>query len=581
MTRRLDIQGLRALAVLLVVAYHAGLPLPGGFTGVDVFFVISGFVITGTLAGELSASGRVSLRRFYVRRIKRLLPALALMLTFVAAAGTLVAPLGGLRMGAMTGIFASFFSANLYLEHLTTGYFDVSTTLNPLLHTWTLAVEEQFYIVFPTLLAAGWWLGRSGSRMAGARARSREIAGAVIAIACLFSFLSSYALSSGSVSANRASDARFAFYSSPTRAWEFGLGALAVLAAPLLGRMPGWAAKTLGAAGALAIVITAFTVHEAGFRETSAILPVAGACFLLAAGVRTNSGVSRALSVRPAVWIGDLSYSLYLWHWPLIVFAKALWPGHGWVPVAAAAASLVPSWLSYRFVENPIRYHSRLGSRSSVAGRTALALAALCIALPVVASIGLFEARSALGSTASVKAWTLGQRLHVDVGRGCDNSKLLATRQKRSACTWTVAKARGEIVLYGDSNAGQFSEPVIRAGNRAGYDVTVTTHSSCPYLGVRLARCPRLGYQTLLQLIQRKPSLVILATFGGAALAARPEGGAAASEQSRNSGRGRSSRSCDSFRAKPLRRFESAGRRLLGHHLARPRRARAGARAAG
>src|SRR4051812_28766373 len=157
--RRADIQGLRAVAVLLVVAFHAGLPVPGGFRGVDVFFVISGFVITAMLVAELESSGRLDLRRFYVRRARRLLPALALMLTVVLLLGALLSPSATQHMTALTGVAASVFAANGYLLGLGTGYFDVRADLNPLLHTWTLAVEEQFYIVFPALLLASWRLG--------------------------------------------------------------------------------------------------------------------------------------------------------------------------------------------------------------------------------------------------------------------------------------------------------------------------------------------------------------------------------------------------------------------------------------
>lgn len=503
--------------MLLVIAYHAGLHVPGGFTGVDIFFAISGFVITGTLLGELTSSGRVSLSRFYVRRVKRLLPALAVVLVFVALVGILAEPIGAQHMSALTGVFASFFSANVYLDHLPTGYFDVSTTINPLLHTWTLAVEEQFYVVFPTLLAIGWWLGRSKP----ARGRSREVAFAIIAAVCVVSFMFSYSLSRGYFPSGSRSHEKLAFYASPTRAWEFGVGALVVLATPLLSRLPAWGARALGVAGTAAIAVTAFshldTIHN---PETTVLLPVAGSCLLLAAGIPGTFWVSRLLGLRPLVWVGDLSYSLYLWHWPLIVFARALYPDHLLKAAAAAAViSFLPAWLSYRYVENPIRYHARLGSRSRVAGRTALVLASVCILLPVGANFGLLGAHRALNATSSIRNWRGGSRLHADIYHGCDNLTPLGER-KGTACTWSVGRSRGEIILLGDSNAGQFTEPVTRAGNRAGFDVTVVTASSCPYLGLRLVGrvggevvgCPRFGSETLSYLVRLRPNLVILAT---------------------------------------------------------------------
>ncbi len=514
MTRRPDIQGLRAVAVLLVIAYHAGFSVPGGFTGVDIFFVISGFVITGTLLAELSATGHISFSRFYVRRIRRLLPALALMLVFVVLVGVLTDPIGAQHQAAMTGVFASFFSANGYLYHLGTGYFDVSTTLNPLLHTWTLAVEEQFYVVFPALLALGWWLG--SRRLA--RRRSRVVASVVIGLACVSSFVLSFALSSGYIAASQANANRLAFYASPTRAWEFGVGALLVLASPLFTRLPTWGTILAGTGGAVAIAVAAFSVHEAGFRETSALVPVGGACLLVVAGIGSQVGVSRLLSLGPLVWIGDLSYSLYLWHWPLIVFAKALLPDRPRVAVIAAALSLLPAWLSYRYVENPIRYHVRLGSRSRVAGRTAIALASVCILLPIGANTGLLKVQDRLGKTSSLTGWQRSQASHADVTRGCDSRTPLGERRD-GACTWPVSSSRGEIVLVGDSYAGQFSEPVTRAGNRAGFDVTVVTASSCPFVNVRrpsglvdYSSCLRFGSRTLKALVSLHPSLVVVAT---------------------------------------------------------------------
>src|SRR2546430_4743365 len=180
--RRRDIQGLRAGRVLLVVAYHAGLPVVCGFFGVDVFFVISGFVISGVLTSELAETGRLDLARFYRRRVKRLLPALAVMLSVVAALGTLASPVGAARTGGITGIWASVFGANFYLSELSTGYFDVAATLNPLQHTWTLGVEEQFYLAFPILILVAWRIGRWRSDRT-----ARLAAAAVVALAAAFS----------------------------------------------------------------------------------------------------------------------------------------------------------------------------------------------------------------------------------------------------------------------------------------------------------------------------------------------------------------------------------------------------------
>ena len=235
--KRLDIQGLRALAVLLVVAYHAGLPLQGGFIGVDVFFAISGFVITRMLVGELAETGELRLARFYARRVRRLLPALAVLLVAVALVGTLASPIASQRVGGLTGVWASIFAANAYLYNLGTGYFDLNASLDPLLHTWTLAVEEQFYLVFPALLLLGW------------RLRGRVGATLLVALASGCSFYLALRFSQAYGLAGIAHPQRFAFYGSPTRAWEFGAGSLLALAAPLLGRLPWLLADGLGAAG--------------------------------------------------------------------------------------------------------------------------------------------------------------------------------------------------------------------------------------------------------------------------------------------------------------------------------------------
>jgi peptidoglycan/LPS O-acetylase OafA/YrhL len=493
---------MRGLAVLLVVAFHAGLPVQGGFTGVDVFFAISGFVITSVLLEEMTSIGRIDLRRFYVRRVKRLGPALAVMVTTIAVLGTVASPVTTQRVGAMTGLFASLFSANAYLITVPTGYFDPAATLNPFLHLWTLAVEEQFYLVFPALLLVGWWLGRRVS-LGG-----RRTAVAAVSLTTALSFL----LALHYARSGDATDQRLAFYGSPTRAWEFGAGALVALLLPWMERLRRPVAHVVGVLGLTAIGAAAFSIRDpAGFPVIATLLPVCGTCALLAAGtVLGERGVSRLLGMRPALWVGDLSFSWYLWHWPLIVFAGVLWPGAGWATPTLAALSLLPAWLSYRYVENPIRLSPR------IAGRTALALAATCAAVPLAACLGFMAASNLLATTAPMQAYERSQVTHLDERAGCSSIPLGSQPEPR--CTWGTSQRL--VVLTGDSNASQFSEPVVRAATRAGFRVRIATTGDCPFIDLSVLRedraremklCRSFYDHNLEAILQLRPSLVITA----------------------------------------------------------------------
>src|SRR5215218_6373830 len=220
---RADVQGLRAAAVLLVIGFHAGLPLSAGFAGVDIFFVISGFVITALILRHLNA-GRFSLAEFYVRRVKRLLPALILMLVVVLALSFLLeSPLGPQQTTAKTGVGAMLLVANVVILRTSGDYFDAAATTNPLLHVWSLSVEEQFYLGFSVLLLLAWTVGRRSP----ARIRATASAVAALTAASLaFAIICSYADGPLSFVSDPTS---LAFYSSPTRAWEFGVGALVAL----------------------------------------------------------------------------------------------------------------------------------------------------------------------------------------------------------------------------------------------------------------------------------------------------------------------------------------------------------------
>ncbi len=489
--RRGDIQGLRAVAILAVVAFHGRLGASGGFTGVDVFFAISGFVITSTLVRELEATDRIALPAFYGRRVKRLLPALAVVILFVAVAGSLATPVAATHVAGMTGFFASFFAANAYLYWLPSGYFSLTTQLDPLLHTWTLAVEEQFYLVFPALLFGAWWFGmRRGGR-------GRLSAGIVIAAVCVESLWL----------ADRSSlipGFGFAYYASPARAWEFAAGSLIALTAPVWHRLPRSAALVLAALGLSGIAFVAFGGSATSGLLVIGIIPVASACALLAAGSAPNL-VSSVLGLRPLAWIGDLSYSWYLWHWPLIVFAVALAPGHGSAAQIAAIASIVPAWLSYRFVENPIRFSPRIH------GRRLVQLAAACIAIPALVSI-----TAAQLPLTRVPAYEAAQ--HADLLRGCDTDALYSA-PSRAPCTWPVRNPRGDVVLIGDSNAGHFTEPFVKAANEAGFSATVAAPSGCPFTQLDISKatydyapCVRFNHDALRELERLRPSLLVISS---------------------------------------------------------------------
>jgi peptidoglycan/LPS O-acetylase OafA/YrhL len=478
--RRADIQGIRAIAVLLVVLFHAGIGPAGGFTGVDVFFVVSGFVIASLLMRELTATGGISLRTFYLRRIRRLLPALALVSVVTVACGALLmSPLGGYQRTLGLGVISTTgFVANAYYFKALGGYFQQTADSNPFLHTWTLSVEEQFYLVFPLLLLTGWWLSRRrGPRwLAGLL-----LAGLVLSLACDLALTFDWvphlpgllrSLSSPDVAA------RAAFYLPVSRAWEFLAGALAALAASRW--TPRYRLATpLAWCGVVALTVGVFCIQPTQpFPGILAVVPVTATVCLLLAGSTTDqaSGVTRLLSTRPAVVLGDLSYSWYLWHWPAIVMAQTLAPGTAWV-VVAAFGSLAPAALSYRFVERPIHRGQILVSRRATA-----ILTAVCLAVPVAAGGALVIAARRSWDQPGIAAIEadVGPE-HLDEVTGCAVPFPLGSPY-RPSCTWAVPHARGTILLTGDSNAGQLTEPVLAATRRLRYDMQVATYGGCPLL---------------------------------------------------------------------------------------------------
>ncbi|WP_385897849.1 acyltransferase family protein [Tessaracoccus sp. O5.2] len=310
-----DLQGLRAVAVLAVMVTHAGLPVPGGFTGVDVFFVISGFIITLMLLREHATTGTISFRRFYIRRLKRLGPALAVTSTVTVLLSLLfLSPLGPQETAFKTALGATVGVANWVIADHTGDYFGTAAERNPMLHTWSLSVEEQFYVVLPALLLLSLVLGRRLSR------RSPK------AVALLLLGL----LAVGSLASIQVgTDFPLGYYGPVTRAWEFLAGCLLALGIGLVQRLPSLVLRAAGVIGA-ALMVWGFMAitPETPFPGKWALLPVVGTALLILAGRDGGGPLTAILSSRPMVAIGDWSYSLYLWHWPFIVVAKAGPAGH-------------------------------------------------------------------------------------------------------------------------------------------------------------------------------------------------------------------------------------------------------------
>ena len=334
MLYRSDIDGLRAVAVILVVLFHAGLGFPGGFVGVDVFFVISGFLITGIIARDLDA-GTFSLVRFYDRRIRRILPPLVVMVVVTVLLGWLLFLPEDLKDLAKSAMSQVCLAANIYFWR-TMGYFNGPADQKPLLHMWSLAIEEQFYLLFPVVLMLIWKFCRR----------------AAIPLLALFTFLSFCLCVYGTGRSPSAS-----FYLLPTRAWELSAGALlSLITARLL--MSQRTATCCGVSGLLAILTAGCVFSKSTpFPGWAALLPCGGAALVIAAGQTHRSWPTRLLMIQPLVGIGLISYSLYLWHWPIFVLSR-YWAVEGLgiaIRVILVLASIAVGWLSWRFIESPFR----------------------------------------------------------------------------------------------------------------------------------------------------------------------------------------------------------------------------------
>ena len=349
-----DIEGLRAVAVGLVLWYHAGLPwVSGGFAGVDVFFVISGFLITSQLVREVERSGSVSLPQFYARRAKRLFPAAFTVLAATAVMVWLVFPRTTWRDFGGDIAASAAYLINWRLAERSVDYLAEDVGASPVQHFWSLAVEEQYYIIWPLLILALALLIRRY------RLRTRPVLAVALTALILLPSLT------WSIYLTQADPAR-SYFVTTTRLWELAIGALVAIAATVAPRIPRPAAIALGWGGLLLIAVGALTQSTSTpWPGSAAAVPTLGAAAVIVAGFAAGpSGPTRILGTRPMVWVGGLSYSLYLWHWPLVVAAKELRPDSTLAPVAAVLLAFLPSWFANRWIENPIRHAARFSTRA-------------------------------------------------------------------------------------------------------------------------------------------------------------------------------------------------------------------------
>jgi peptidoglycan/LPS O-acetylase OafA/YrhL len=532
---RPDIEGLRAIAVLSVVLYHADLlGVHGGFVGVDVFFVISGFLITRLLLESAGEHGIRALPTFYTRRIRRLLPAAMAVVVATVVAVRLWAPPLSIRPITIDAIFTTFYGLNYRLAAEGTQYLNQGSAVSPLQHFWSLAVEEQFYLCWPILIVLVAFL---------ARRRRNVVLGLLLAAIVAGSFAYSVVLTRV--------DAPWAYFSMATRAWELGLGALVALGASRLARLPASLAVIGGWLALAAVLAAAFVYNgQTPYPGSAAALPVVGAAVLIACGCAGQRGAGALLGRPPMQFLGRMSYSWYLWHWPMLVIAPMIlghalsWPER----LAVVLLSLAAAMITFRLIENPAR-SLRLPNLQWFAGGLALSGAAVLAAVLVAGNLPPLVGTGANASVvhASTASPVVRREMRAAIIAG------LATKEAPANLTPQPASAHGDLpsssfdgchadllavtqgpcvsgdaagkytaVLFGDSHMQQWQPGFTQAGTDAHWRIVNWTKGSCPpqelsTFNVNLNRifyeCNTWRAHTLRRIAALNPTVVVVAGF--------------------------------------------------------------------
>ena len=503
---RPDIEGLRAVAILLVVAAHADAPwLAGGFIGVDVFFVLSGYLITRILADELTSTGRLQFARFYARRFRRLLPALLLMLCIIAVLGAQLAPVSQQGWQADAAAAAALWASNLLFAFSRLDYFGNDSSGNLFLHTWSLGVEEQFYLAWPLLLLAG----HGAWRKSGPPSRLNLIqllwlTAAISFVACVF--ITSI-------------EPRHAFYLMPMRAWQFALGGLVSLhcadGTSTGNGKPTHSMHLLGWTGLAMIIGSALALDpKTTYPGAWALLPSLGTVATLIAGMHAPStSASRALSLPAMTAIGRISYSWYLWHWPILLLGAMVVPEpSGWLRLVLIMLSLILAWLSWRFVEAPIRRNTKFANPPYRTILGALVLMACAIA-------AFFRLEVITNQSIATPAFQRMKQARYDLPlvnrKRCDQWYHSDTLLP---CEFGDPQAPRTVVVLGDSISLQWFPAIESAFPFQDWRIIVMTKSACPIvdepifyarIGREYTECARWRKAALARILEISPDKLI------------------------------------------------------------------------
>ena len=488
--RILQIQGLRALAALLVTIFHARL-LPGGFIGVDIFYVISGYLITGLILREIENTGRLDLQTFYQRRIKRLLPTSVFVLFVTAIVGMFVLP-AITRDALGRDLFAAAtYVSNYLFAWWQNDYQNLNATPSPFIHYWSLAVEEQFYVVWPIFLLI---LSRYGKR---------AIFRGIAVTTFLSLLLSIYQTQTSPI---------WAFYSLPTRAWELGFGALLLFVPETF-----WKNRFIPWFGVIGIAVASFNFDEnTAFPGVNALLPVVSTAVLIGSISKWPRAFNDLSNNRISQWLGAISYPLYLWHWPALVLPSSALgrPLRIRERIFCILLTIVLAHFTSKYIEQPIRH-------KKISGKKIYLFFAATTAASLVS--GLLIASTA-SSIISVKGTNYKFNL-VDVMKKPsvygDNCHSNYGETESGECTYGDLTSKTTIVLYGDSHSAQWFPALEQLANERGFKLVSLTKSACPSVDVprddqgafKNVHCEKWRANSIARIKELRPAAVIMSNF--------------------------------------------------------------------